>query len=233
MAVQALQEKIRTSQDEDERRLLAVKIYGELMASMEDLGALCIAVRHRLDGVGLVHAYLTYETRRPSAPVTTLKDIYRRAAKGNALVSSLRLPPLDDILQKIPDLSGTILPELYREANHLLAAVARAYLYDQSAFVRGYNKTKHGFPVVKDKHLFQPDPPLIVPETAWIVSENPSYHPDKRLESPVVELYEVELGHVDGMVELIATIRGAVAVICRLTENLLERSLISTADDKA
>jgi hypothetical protein len=114
-----------------------------------------------------------------------------------------------------------------------LAQAANAYLLHDSAFVRAYNKTKHGFVVVSDEHTFQPDEPRSLPDGCWIVADNPEYDPDNMPSNPVVELYLVEEKNVDPMVDRIGTIRGAVVALCGLTADLLEKGIITSADDKA
>ncbi len=60
LLVQAIEEKMRAVDDANAKKLLTVKIYQEFMSALEDLGALCIAIRHRDEGMGLVYNYLTY-----------------------------------------------------------------------------------------------------------------------------------------------------------------------------
>lgn len=236
IAARAIQEKFLVTSDLDDKKVLAAKIYGEFIAAMENLAALCIAIRHRDDSVGLVYNYLTYgQPRKPGSPKTTLRQIYNLALPGNGLEAALRLPALTEIIRSASELANTNVPQLYNEVNILLAQAANAYLLHNSAFVRAYNKTKHGFVVVSDGHIFQPDPAQILPDACWIVGDNPEYNPDKRAEgpTPVVEIFMVQFKDVDPMVERIGVFRGAVVTLCELTALLLERDIITSADDRA
>jgi hypothetical protein len=56
LAAQALRDTILSAREPAKRKLLAVKIYAEFMAAIEDLGALCVAIRHREGTTGLIHA---------------------------------------------------------------------------------------------------------------------------------------------------------------------------------
>lgn len=233
-AAEALMHRIRASRDDDERRLLAVKIYAEFIAAMEDIGALCIAIRHRQDSAGLVYAYLTYgQVRRPGSPATKLNKLFEAALDGNGLANALELPDLSTVFRNVPSIKHFPTPSLYEEANKVLAMVAKAYLHDNGAYVRAYNKTKHGFVVVKDEHMFQPDPPHIDPEIAWIVAENPNYHPREKVDQPVVELYSVNIKDVVAMVDRIRLISSLASLICHITKILLSNDIIQSNDDKA
>lgn len=229
----ALQEAIGSSGDEDVKRILSVKVYSEFIAALEDLAALCIAVRERDKGVGLVYAYLTYGRRGKYFPESTVVEMFELLRAGDHFLRSLNLPTLDEMLQAEPELANSPAPQLIDELNKLLPMAANAYLHEQGAFVRAYNKTKHGFVVVKDWHLFEPEESSVIPNTSWIVTDNPEYHPDESPERPVVELFSVELKNVDAMVERLQSVRGAVVSICSLVAQLLDSGAITCADDTA
>ena len=218
---------ITITNDLDEKKLLAVKIYSEFMAALEDLGALCLAVRQRDEGVGIVYNYLTYETRN-------IKQIFELAQNGNGLTIALRLPSLDEIIQQSSDLNFDMLAKHYKECNVFLAQAGTTYLFNKNrVYIRAYNKTKHGFVVVHDRHTFQAEDILIVPDTSWIVDKNSEYKPANPKDTPVVELVSVELKNVGPILENIITIRSAIMTICELTAELLERKIITSADTKA
>ncbi|MBW7884653.1 MAG: hypothetical protein H3C34_18845, partial [Caldilineaceae bacterium] len=168
------------------------------------------------------------QSRNPNAPSTQILEIFKLMQQGEALASALELPPLEDILSLDPTLRDTMLPELYRQANTLLAMVSKAYLADEGAYVRAYNKTKHGFVVVDDPNLFGDNPSASEDDKAWIIADNPAF---RQLNPPSdeapIELYDVSLAHVDPMVDQIETIRGAVEVLCQLVIYLLEQDAIS------
>jgi hypothetical protein len=138
------------------------------------------------------------------------------------------LPALKDLIANNPELSETIVPQVYSEANILLSQASQAYLHEERAFVRAYNKTKHGFVVINDKHIFQADPSKINQKRSWIVSDVPKYDPAKDPNSSMVELFSVELKDVDPMIERIGVIRGAVVALCDITLYLLEQEVITT-----
>ncbi len=233
LTASSLSASIASTQDQDARKLLAVKVFAELMASLENLGALCIAVRHRDEGVGLVYSFLTYESKAPLAPTTTVRAMYDLVRDGHGLTRGLRLPSLADIIAAREEFAESTLPTMYNEANVLLSQAANVYLVDERALVRAYNKTKHGFVVVNDHQLFQPDPPSIDPGTAWIVAKNPSYDPQSPELAPVVELFGVRLDDVHLTMERLPSIRGAMRVIAELTAELLELGIITSADSQA
>ena len=233
LAVESLSESIRSTRDDDARKLLAVKVFAELMAALENLGALCIAVRHRDDSVGLVYSFLTYESREKMAPPTKVREMYDLVRGGDGLTRGLKLPSLADIIAAHEKFAESTLPKLYSEANILLSQAANVYLVDERSLVRAYNKTKHGFVVVNDHHLFQPDPPAVDPSTAWIAAKNPSYDPQSPELTPVVELYSVKLDDVHLTVERLPSIRGAIRVIAELTAELLDLGVITCADSRA
>lgn len=229
----ALQAAIRGSNDEDVKRILSVKVYAEFIAALEDLAAICIAAREREEGVGLVYAYLKYGTRGRYSPNTTIREMFQQLKSKGHFLARLNLPTVQELQKSAPDLWSSPASQLIKELDKLLPMAANAYLHQEGAFVRAYNKTKHGFVVVKDQHTFQPEETKIVSETAWIVSDNPDYHPDNAPDLPVVELFSVELKNVDAMVERMQAVRGAVVSICLLISQLLERGLISSADNQA
>jgi len=229
-----LTREIEATLDPEERKLLAVKVFSEFMASLEDLGAISIAIRHRDEGVGLVYSYLTYSLRSEKlSPPTTLPRIFELLASGDGLVNGLRLPLLTEILKALPAFEGTLIPTMYREANIALAQAAAVYLAQDKALVRAYNKTKHGFVVVSDQHCFQPDPPKTETESSWIVAKNPDYDPSHPAGIPVVELFAVRLKDVRNTLDRMPVIRGALMFITELTAVLLELNLITSADTKA
>ncbi len=229
-----LSSAIERTSDPDECKLLAVKIFSEFMASLEDLAAMSIAIRHRDEGVGLVYSYLTYGLPKVKlSPPTTLSQMFKLFTSGNGLVDGLRLPLLADIIKAHPALEEQLVPTMYREANVALAQAAAVYLAQDQALVRAYNKTKHGFVVVSDRHTFQSDPPKIEKGDAWIVAKNPDYDPLHPSGAPVVELFVSRVTDVKPTLDRIPMIRGALMFVTELTAVLLEGKIITTADSKA
>jgi hypothetical protein len=229
LAVNAIKQSIPTLTDDDDKKILAVKAFGEFVSALEDLGAICIAVGHRDDGQGIVYSFLTYETRKRFAPPTSLKKTFQLCQAGNGLVDALHLPTVEKILSSMPELSPTIAPSLYHQANILLAQAASVYLTEDDATIRAYNKTKHGFVVVKDCSTFKTNAPQSLPDTSWIVDVNPLYDGSNQ----VVELFAVKTNVIEAIIERVATIRGAIMTICELTAILLEQGIITSADSKA
>lgn len=223
----ALRERILASNDTDERKLLAVRVFGEFIAALEDLGGLCIAIRHRDEDSGLIYGYLTYGPTK-NAPKTSLEKLFELMMNENALTSVLRLPSLNEILQADPELTKTLLPQLYAETKTILAQVSRLYLYDSKVFVRIYNKTKHGFVVISDERIFDPNQENnSVANVAWVVAVNPDYKPNQNSKHQMVELFLAEESQINLFVDRIAEIRGAVRVLCELTALLIEQGLIT------
>ncbi len=90
-AAQAMAAAIESTDDLPQRKLLAAKVYGELAAAIEDLSALCIAIRHRNDEAGLIYAYLTYgQQRNHYAPQTGLRQVFELLQHGDGLSTALR-----------------------------------------------------------------------------------------------------------------------------------------------
>ena len=116
-AADAMLAVIQAANNSDKKKLLAAKIYSEYMAALEDLGALCIAVRHRDEGVGIIYNYLTYEIKKKSAPPTSVEEIYGLVKNGGGLKTALRLPLLDEIIQRTSTLDMNILSMHYKECN--------------------------------------------------------------------------------------------------------------------
>lgn len=233
LAASSVSSSLASAQDSDTRKLLAVKLFAEFMAALENLGGLCIAVRHRDEGAGIVYSFLTYGTSAPLAPPTTLSAIYNLVRDGDGLSVGLGLPSLAEIISAHQQFSESTLPTMYNEANILLSQAANVYLIDDRALVRAYNKTKHGFVVVNDQHIFQPDPPSVDPNIAWIAAKNPSYDPRNPELVPVVELFAVRLDQVRATLDRLPSIRGALRVIAELTAELLELQIITCADSQA
>lgn len=233
LAVQAIKQSFVTLANDDDKKVLAVKAFGEFVSALEDLGAICIAVRHRDDDLGIVYAFLTYETRKPFAPKTSLKKIFQLCRAGNGLEDALLLPSINNIILGMPELGSTSAPTLYREANILLSQAASVFLQEDNAVIRAYNKTKHGFVVVKNRNTFQAGPSQSLPDTSWIVDVNPAYDGSSPSAAKVVQLFAVKDDVVEAIVDRVVTIRGAVMAICELTAILLEQGIISSADSKA
>lgn len=233
VAASSISDAIASTQEPDAQKLLAVKLFTEFMAALEGLGALCIAVRHRDEGAGLVYSYLTYGTRAPLAPTTTLSEIYSIVREGDGLSAGLNLPSLGEITDAHAEFSNSALSRLYFEANVLLSQASNIYLIEDRALVRAYNKTKHGFVVVNDQNIFQPDLPSIDSNIAWIVAKNPSYDPRDSELAPMVELFAVRLDQVQATLDRLPSIRGAIRVIAELTAELLELRIITCANSRA
>lgn len=232
LAVNAIKQSFPLLTDIDDKKILAVKAFEEFISGIEDLGAICIAVRHRDEGLGIVYAFLTYQSRKPFAPKTSLKTIFQLCQAGNGLVDALHLPTLETVLAGMPELRTTLAPTFYTEANKLLAEAASVYLQEDSAFIRAYNKTKHGFVVVKNCNTFLVNSPFILQDTSWIVDVNPEYDASKPSTAKVVELFEVKTDLISAIFARLAPIRGAIITICELTAMLLERGIITSADSK-
>lgn len=228
-AAQSFQEAIGTADDIKRRQLLTVKIYGEFVSAIEDLGALCVAIKHRNDELGLIYAYLTYgQGRNPNAPKTRLPEILRLMEDGDGLTSALALPSLADILSRNPALSNTILPDLYQQTNTVLAVASKSYSASDGLLVRAYNKVKHGFVVVDDLSLFGDHPEPSEKNETWIIVDNPVFSKKNPPEdSTLLEPVAVDLADIGPMVDRIATIRGAVEVLCRLVIHLLQEGAIN------
>jgi len=233
LIVNALKQSFSTLTDDDDKKILAVKAFGEFVSALEDLGAICIAVGHRDNGLGIVYSFLTYQSQKPFAPKTSLKKIFQLCQARNGLVDALHLPTLEKILASMPELRSTIAPTIYIEANTLLSQAASVYLKEDSAIIRAYNKTKHGFVVVKNRNTFQANPPHSLPDMSWIVDVNPEYDASEPSAAKVVELFAVKTDVIEAIVERVVTIRGAIMTICELTAILLERGVITSADSKA
>jgi hypothetical protein len=233
LAVSAIKQALTTTVDDDDKKILAVKAFGEFVSALEDLGAICIAVRHRDDGLGIVYGFLTYGTQKPFAPKTSLKKTFQLCQAGNGMVDALCLPTLEKILSSVPELSSTIAPTLYQEANTYLSHVASVFLKEDGAIIRAYNKTKHGFVVVKNRNTLQADPPQSLSDTSWIVDVNSKYDGSKPSAATVVELFAVKANVVEAIFERVVAIRGAIMTICELTATLLEQEIITSADSKA
>lgn len=233
LAVNAIRQNFSTQTDDDDKKVLAVKAFGEFVSALEDLGAICIAVRHRDDGLGIVYSFLTYQSQKPLAPKTKLKEVFQLCQSGNGLVDALHLPTLEQILAGMPELQSTSASSLYKQANTFLSQAASAYLSENGATIRAYNKTKHGFVVVKNRNTFQSNPPQSSPDTAWIVDVNLDYDVTKSSDQNVIELFAVKTDVVGAIFDRVSTIRGAIMTICELTAILLERGIITSADSKA
>lgn len=233
LAVNAIKQSFSTQTDDDDKKILAVKAFGEFVSALEDLGALCIAVGHRDDGIGIVYSFLTYQSSKPFAPKTKLKKIFELCQAGNGLVDALHLPTLEKIMESMPELRSGIASTLYAEANILLSQAASVYLKENSTIIRAYNKTKHGFVVVNNRNTFQDNPLHSLPDTAWIVDVNPEYDASNPSAAKVIELFAVKTDVIEAIVERVVTIRGAIMTICELTAILLERGIITSADSKA
>lgn len=232
LTINALQDKISTSENIDTKKVLNVKIYQEFMAALEDLGALCIAIRHRDDGLGLIYNYLTYGQQprkgKPSPPETSLKAIYKFLAKGDGLTSALLLPSLNDIVKAFPALSKTILPSLYQELDILLTQAGKLYLVEDESLIQAYNKTKHGFVVLSDEYVAQLDKNASLShEGCWIMADNSAYDFKKDSRHKRIQLFLVEPHLTELLTARIGGIRGAVRVVSELTAYLLEENVIT------
>ena len=58
----ALKVALTQTVDLDQQKLLAVKNFAEMMNAIEDIAGICIAIRHREEGAGLIYGFLTYNT---------------------------------------------------------------------------------------------------------------------------------------------------------------------------
>lgn len=229
-----LSETIEKATDTNDQKLLAIKVFSEFISALENLGAMCIAIRHRDEGLGFVYSFLTYGmTKDKSAPPTTLRQMFEMLKSADGLVNGLRLPPLEEIFKTHRLSSQEDIPTMYRETNIALSQAAATYLAQDQAAVRAYNKTKHGFVVVSDFHTFSPAPPKVMNDTAWIAARNPDYDPSSRAGSSVVELFPIHLYNVKHILDRIPVIRGALMFTTELAAVLLENGLISSADERA
>jgi hypothetical protein len=230
LTAQTLLSAIQSTTDVRNQKLLAVKVYSEFGGAIEDLVAMCIAIRHRDDPNGLIYAYLTYgqsQRRNPLAPSTQVREMLRHFEAKDGLVTGLQLPSLEQILASDPSLGNSTLPPCYQEVNNLLAKVAEMYFTDDEALVRVYNKTKHGFVVVEDVNLLFGKLPDIRKDQTWIIGDNPNFRGEQTPNDCPIERTEIRLYDVAPLIDRIATIRSAVFATCQIVIYLLRRGLIT------
>ncbi|MEW6241639.1 MAG: hypothetical protein AB1564_12595 [Chloroflexota bacterium] len=228
----ALAERISFSSDPKERSLLAVKMYSELISALEDLGALCIAIRHREEGLGIVYNYLSYgQSHNPHSPKTSTRKMFELCnVDSRVLVTALNLPALEDVVRSFPAESKTF-SQLYSVLNQFLPYAANLYLYKDrqvDVVMRAYNKMKHGFVVVDNAAFINPDVISPSDDACWILLDN-SEHQSKG--DPIVDLVLVEPKIVGLSLERIKGVYGAVVSLCILIKELIGRGLIHSADD--
>lgn len=216
----ALKTAIDSNLDDDDKKVLAVKLFAEYISALEDLGAMCIAIRHRDEDMGLVYSFLTY---RP-----TNVEMFKFFQSDDGLTTGLRLPSLNDIISADPSLLKIRFQDLYHEANDELKLAADTYLKNNYALVRAYNKTKHGFVVVNDRHTFQDDPKLIQQGVAWVAAKKLHYNPET--DSTFIELFSLSLESSQSFFDHIVKTRAAVMVITEIAATLLEKGVITSAD---
>jgi hypothetical protein len=126
------------------RKILRAKIFQELVLSIEELGALCHAIRNRGD-MGIVYQFLKYQ----------IPDVRRFF---NMLVSEdvtldvlLRLPDRDTIRTNLEDSLARRVFSVFDDRLDWLRQGAEVYLDRDVA--GAMNRTKHGFVVIDNPDL--------------------------------------------------------------------------------
>jgi hypothetical protein len=122
----ALKEKVQENNEATRiQTILVSKIFAEMMATVEDLGALALAIRQRHKG-GIFRQYLDSKT----ADVANFFDNVKSDSSDHPLITLdilLKLPKLADLKVQVPDDILKDLDNNYTErAKHLLA-VAKIY----------------------------------------------------------------------------------------------------------
>ena len=225
----ALKAAIDSNPDDDDKKVLAVKLFAEYMSALEDLGAMCVAIRHRDEEMGLIYSFLTYKlTNTTRSLKTSIVEMFKLLQSGNGLSTGLRLPPLSDIISADSSLLKIRFQDLYHQANDELKLAADTYLKNKRALVRAYNKTKHGFVVVNDRHTFQDEPKLIQQGVVWVAAKKLNYNPET--DSTFIELFSLSLESSQSFFDHIVKTRAAVMVITEIAATLLEKGVITSAD---
>lgn len=173
----ALLDAYKNSDNPDVLKILRVRIFAEVIANIEDLAGICIAMRDR-NSLPIITSYLNYgklvtEGVRVEAP----KDFFKTINSGGTLNNWLDVAISgSEIYKQINDQFSN----KKSEAEKTLLKAAQIYLSRDQIFIRAYNKTKHGFVV-----------------TRGFSQENP-YFPDK--ENSVSILYGLTEAHDDELI---------------------------------
>jgi hypothetical protein len=236
----ALSIALDTIIDDDVKTMLAVKVYAEFISSLEDFGALCVAVHHRESIQGIIRSYLRYDQHRVKpAPSICVSGIFKLALPPDRIQTALRLPQLADVLAQTPKAIHDNVIRAYQETDRLLLEVAKTYLFDGQAYIRAYNKAKHGFVVDRDTRWLHPDGSAISPGETWIIAERASERDSgpstpqsstPPVRQPSLELLSVKVTDVRPLILRINTVGTAVVVVCELVTTLLRHGVLHCTD---
>lgn len=128
-------------------KILRVKLFQEFVLGVEEVGALCFAVRERGDN-GILFQYLNYD----------VKDIatFYREVLGNVFAPLdvlLALPSRGEIKARVASDEAERIFLFFEVYGNWLRQGADVYVENEKAAVRAMNKAKHGFTVVNDPAL--------------------------------------------------------------------------------
>lgn len=200
-------------------KLLAIKIYAEFFAAMEDLGALCLAIRDRKK-TGFLCKLLTYHNKQ-------IADFYRIFGK-QTFESGLRLPRAEKLSDKALGMPPTVLRQSYEVCTQHMRQVAVMF-NDQTELRKAFNKSKHGFTMVDDQNLLRPGTDEVIEldqARALIWDSQSEDHEGCAAGQPVL----IPFGDARGLVvkarENVAILQGTIGEVCLTLLILADRQLI-------
>lgn len=149
--------------DDDERRLLFLRLFAEYVNALEVLGGWGWAIRNRDEFKLLLDAFLAYVPGE-------VASFYEIVASGEGdLAELLALRPLADIARAWGERAEEdlreqdLLDELTRCAANLRQAAAQ-YFDREQLLVTNYNKAKHGAPIIRTAALASDEFFVVAPQ---------------------------------------------------------------------
>ncbi|MEX1071160.1 MAG: hypothetical protein WEC37_00900 [Anaerolineales bacterium] len=257
VASDAFKGAMATAKSGREKKLLAAKSFMELMNAIEDLAGLCVAIKHREEGLGLIYGFVMYDRNDKNAPSTKIFEFYDAIERGEDPIKFLGFPTLEEIKQANIELSKGVLnhlrtemirlgslesgrkfetndlmERLYADLRRVFGSAAKNSTAQNKLLVRAYNQVKHGFKVIENTNVFGNTPFSLNDEQCLIILRNPAYLPGQSHSEPVLDFWRVDAKDFEGIVTTIGLLGKAAKVICLLTAAFLEGRQIKTSDEK-
>jgi hypothetical protein len=146
-------------------KILRAKMFQEYVLGLEELGALCHAVRRRYEN-GILYQYLNYKPEN----VEAFYQLVRQERQVH-LDQLLMLPARYEMRAKLSPEQATEMFEFFDNFSEWLPQCAEAYLTEP--MVDAMNKIKHGFVIIEDAsvlaqlNLPEPSDVAVILGNAW------------------------------------------------------------------
>jgi hypothetical protein len=243
-------ENYQKSEEDWPKKLLALKMAQEFASSIENLGAICVSIKHRNENAGIIFNLLSYDTFYEGAPSTRIRDFFYRMKRGNQFFKELGFPSPEEFDDMGLDLHkfGTqeywkhpdypLLDnegeennwESYYQIQYWIESAADNFLRDKGSLYKSYAKLKHGFMTVENGKSLSFKGPDISNDSAYVIRSFPSKYIDGNF-SASIGLTKFPISNIEELFSAIWFLGSVSRTLCLLSAEMIEMGIISSNDD--